>query len=269
MRAASGLLAWGDRLAVIQDDALFFAFADCETGLCHSAALPAVAGARTFDPARGNKRVKPDLESLISVGERLVGLGSGSAPGRDRFALYPELRWFDAGDLYRQLEEMSAFSGAQLNVEGAAVAGEEIWLFNRGNGVEPAVDARCVVARAAFAAWLEGGPVPRAVFGEPWDLGSVEGVRLTLTDVALGSTDLFSAAAEDCPNAVDDGRVVGVAIGALADGGWTALLESGVPTTAKVEGLAWLGGRLFGVTDPDDPERPGELLEIALLGTWR
>jgi hypothetical protein len=268
VRAASGLIGWGDRLALIQDDALFFAFADPASGRCASAALPAVSGARTFDPERGNKRVKPDLESLVRIGDRLVGLPSGSAPGRDRLALYPDLRWFDAGALYAALAALPQFSGGELNVEGARVQGDTLFLFNRGNGAAPAVDASAAVPLAAFAAWLDGGPAPEPRFVAAYALGAVAGVRLTLTDVTGAGPALFSAAAEDCPNAVDDGRVVGIAIGSLEDGGWAAVTEDGRATDAKIEGLAWLGERLFAVTDPDDPSRPGELLEIALRGRW-
>ena len=57
--------------------------------------------------------------------------------------------------------------------------------------------------------------------GEPrrYDLGTVRGVALAVTDaVALpGGRMLVAAAAEDTPNAVDDGPVVGAALALLDD----------------------------------------------------
>jgi hypothetical protein len=95
---------------------------------------------------------------------------------------------------------------------------------------------------------------------------------LHFTDATTCDGRLFYVAvAEDTPNAIDDGPVVGAVVGLLDDQGakWSPLLEpSGEMTTRKVEGLAYdaLTGWLFGVTDPDDPEKPAELLRIELTG---
>ena len=78
---------------------------------------------------------------------------------------------------------------------------------------------------------------------------------------------LVSAAAEDTPNAVDDGPVVAVAL-ALLDGPRVAAVAplSGEPH--KVEGLAVLSAApdlvLVAVVDADDPDAPSLLLDLTV-----
>jgi hypothetical protein len=109
-----------------------------------------------------------------------------------------------------------------------------------------------------------------------YELGEVAGVGLAVTDaVALpDGRVLLSAAAEDTPNAVDDGPVVATAL-ALADAdGVQAVAPIPEPggQVHKVEGLALrtVDGpevRLLAVVDDDDPERPSTELELtAVLG---
>lgn len=52
-----------------------------------------------------------------------------------------------------------------------------------------------------------------------YDLGWMEGVRLSFTDATLvRSGILYSAAAEDSPDAVLDGEVAGSALGLIQEG---------------------------------------------------
>ena len=99
----------------------------------------------------------------------------------------------------------------------------------------------------------------------------MEGVGLAVTD-AIALPDgrlLLSAAAEDTPNAVDDGPVVATAL-ALVDGDGV-LAVARVPEVGgrvpKVEGLALRdvrGGEvhLLAVVDADDPDVPSAELEL-------
>jgi hypothetical protein len=104
-----------------------------------------------------------------------------------------------------------------------------------------------------------------------YDLGEVAGVGLAVTD-AIALPDgrlLLSAAAEDTPNAVDDGPVVAAAL-VLVDGD-TVLDVATVPEldgrVPKVEGLALRAVQdddvqLLAVVDDDDPTRPSTALEL-------
>jgi hypothetical protein len=296
VRSASALVPWGGALVVVQDDALFLALADPRTGRCRPVTLPAgEGGARQFDDVRGNKRHKPDLEAATAVpdgagGTVLVAFGSGSTPTREAVLLArglgtpgAEVRLAAVPALHAALRAAEGFSGSALNVEGAAYRGGRVVLVNRGNGAptggrEP-VDAFCTVPWEALRLHLEDparapAPAPEAVL--PCVLPAVGGCRLTLTDAAwIGRRLLFTAAAEDSPNAVDDGPVTGSAVGWLpaeGEAGGVALLceADGAPALRKVEGIA-AGPRprtLYLCTDPDAPDAPSELLEVELTGPW-
>jgi hypothetical protein len=289
VRSASGLAWLGGRLMVIQDDAAFLAEVDPATGLARGWPLPAGEdGRRQFDDLRGNKHLKLDLESCVTVqhadgGEVLLAFGSGSLPLRERIvrarrvdgALGTEV--IDAAPLYAALRAERAFSGSELNLEGAALLGDALVLCNRGNGasvdgIEP-VNAHCHIDLAALLRWLDApsAPLPSLDRVQRYELGSVHGIPLTFTDLATaGDTLLYAAAAEDSPDAVRDGVVVGAALGCIGDGVAAyaqVQREDGSPSTEKIEGiLATADGRLLAVVDPDDPTLASELLTLELRG---
>jgi len=267
VRSASGIVRLGGRIAVIQDDANFIALIDPETGLADAITLPAgEGGVRQFDDLRGNKRFKLDLESVVVVGDTLIAFGSGSLPARERIVTVhgTEARVVDASALYARLRAATEFSGSELNVEGAAVLAGTLRLFNRGNGaardgLHP-VNASCDLDLAAFLAFLGGAPAPSPSNVRQYDLGVIHGFPLTFTDaVALGDAILYSAAAEDSPDATRDGPVAGAVIGIIeGDSARYCEVDAG-----KIEGILPLSsGRILAVVDPDDPHLPSTLLEL-------
>lgn len=279
VRAGSALAWVGDRLLVVQDDAAFFALVDAAA--VEPVALPSQDGVRLFDDTRGNKRHKLDLEAVVVLGERVVAFGSGSTEARERIVTFvpgqaPRVR--SASELYARLRHED-FAGSELNLEGACLAGGTIWLFQRGNGARrgPLLprDATACVDRDAFERFLDGGAPPPLRAITAWDLGALDGVRLSFTDgAARGGQVAFLAAAEASPDTVRDGPVRGVALGVLgADAGRWARLEdpTGAPFLGKAEGLvfdstdphtAWI------VVDRDDPGAPAELCTVRLEGPW-
>ena len=274
--AGSGLVRLGDALIAIQDDALAAARIDPATRAVML--LPLAAG-----PARLPKMVKPDLEALaLGPDGALWLLGSGSAPRRRRVArLDPadgQVAWFEAGPLY---DAVAAIIGQTPNIEGAARHGGGLRLFHRGAG--RLADLRTAdrggpgVCRNWVLDVALGPEGPRPPISEAFevDLGSIGAVPLSFTDAAAlaGGRFLYLAAAEDTPDAVADGPVVGAAVGLLVGQAarWTPLLEAdGAPSVRKVEGLApdpdlagaWL------ITDPDDAARPAQLCRVVLKGNW-
>lgn len=292
VRAASGLSWLGGRLCVLQDDANFIARVDLAGGAVEPFQLPAgPGGQRLFDEGRGNKELKLDLEACVTASvdgdEVLVALGSGSSAARERIAVVraSEVRLVDASSFYAALREDTDFAGSELNIEGAALLPDgRLRLFQRGNGarrgsLEP-VDATADLSWPALWAYLasEGrAPVPELRDVVQYDLGQIRGVRLTFTDATVTPDGriFFLAAAEDSPDAVRDGDVVGAALGICEGDGarWTHLVdEDGRPLPVKAEGLALdpdNPGRAYVAVDPDDPDLPTELWEVALSGAWR
>jgi hypothetical protein len=120
--------------------------------------------------------------------------------------------------------------------------------------------------------------------------------RLHFTDLAPRDEHnlWYLAAAEHTTSFYDDGEVAGSALGTIrlreapeareapgaaddgAPGGAPTLRyapvldERGALAIDKLEGVCShdLPGRLWAVTDPDAPDRPGELLELELTGPW-
>jgi hypothetical protein len=292
VRAASGMARVGGRVAVVQDDANFVALVDPETGRAMAVTLPAGEdGARQFDDLRGNKRWKMDLEScevLRGADGRgmLAGFGSGSSPMRERIVLVrglgagdAEVEVVDASALYARLRAETDFAGSELNIEGVALVGGTLRVFNRGNGAPHGdlhpVDATCDLDLAALLAFLRDPsrppPEPRNV--TQYALGDVDGFPLTFTDAAAyGDAILYTAAAEDSPDATRDGPVSGSAIGIVRGGEARFCVVTnadGSRYAGKIEGiLPRAPGRAWVVIDRDDPTVPSELSEVVLQGEW-
>ncbi len=167
--------------------------------------------------------------------------------------------------VYRKVAGALGLREDQLNLEGACVVGDRLRWFQRGNFAAGTSTACVDVGLAELLAAVTGAiAVDRVEVGDVrrYDLGAVGGVALAVTDAmsVAGGRVLVSAAAEDTPNAVDDGPVVGSALALLDDEGVlaiTAIPESG-RGAPKVEGLTVHattvdGLRLLAVVDADDP----------------
>ncbi len=253
----SALLEVDGRLLAIHDDAFRVSWIDRGS----FAVTPLLL---LGDGAALSKPDKPDFESAVRTPDGAVHvLGSGSTAKRCIVAR------IDPGDavtlrqrpaLYRSIQKALA-SGERPNVEGAIVVGELLRLFNRAAGHTPNASVDLPLAA------LHGGE-PRVLALQAFDLGTLEGVPLGFTDVALlrDGRSVFLAAAEDAPDAIADGPVSGSVVGLLepSAGGigarWTRLRGSdGRPSPYKIEGVVVdrdvRGGWLL--TDSDDSARAG------------
>jgi hypothetical protein len=299
VRAASGLAWAGDKLAVIQDDANFIAMVDVVSGQVDALTLPAgVSGSRLFDIERGNKSDKQDLESLISSTladgtPALIAFGSGSTLQREHIVIVslapgamPQV--VHAPELYSALRTCRAFAGSELNVEGAVRQGDCVRLFGRGNGDEsahvPRMSTSCDLHWNALLKYLDSPsttlpPVPTNII--QYELGHLEGIRITFTDAAefAGVSKpalLYVGTAEASADVVVDGPVEGSVLGMMSG----SLNEPGVRYTeirnvagerlpAKVEGVA-VGdvarGQVFVVVDADNHRQASELWELEVKG---
>lgn len=299
VRSGSALVPLPDgRVVVVQDDVYALALVDPSSGTVEPHLLPpGPGGLRRFDDLRGNKALKLDLEAGVLVpGDRappgwgtvLLAFGSGSLPPRevvvvtngwDRGPL--ESRVIAAPALYARLRDTPAFAGSELNLEGVLLDGEDLVVLNRGNGaarggLEP-TDALARLGLVTLLAHLQdpAATTPPELRGvEGWTLGEVNGVRLTFTDaMSVEGGLLYIAAAEDTPDAVRDGPVLGCAVGIIrrGRGRWTRVEEGIGWCTAKIEGVApdpTAPGHILAVTDPDHLDEPAALLRIRLDGPW-
>jgi hypothetical protein len=280
VRSASALRRLGDRLLIVQDDVRALALRDA-SGVVEPLLLrPGAGGARTFDAGRGNKRLKLDLEACLSLPDgRLVVLGSGSTPARERLVILqpdrtPTVR--RAAEFYRALRAVREFAGPTLNLEGAVCHGDRVRLFQRGNGADArAVNSVGDLSLEAFLAWLQGdGPVPALQSVLQVRLGAVQGVPYGFTDAAIMRDGrlAFVSCAEPSADVVSDGPVIGVRFG-IIEGDAVEVADvmgpDGRPTQAKLEGIEASpddARRFDVVADMDRPHEPALIGEL-LIGT--
>ena len=285
VRAASAVTRIHDHWLIAQDDATHAAL--WREGPAHALRVFAsIDGADTFSDSDGNKRLKPDLESACTVevagGEAALLLGSGSLAARMRGALVMNnagewnVATADLDPLYERVAAALDIDMKALNLEGACVVGSTLRWFQRGHGSDVASAGVDLELRPLLAA-LHGDVDPSDIALHavtPYDLGAIDGVALAITDAATlpDGRIIVSAAAEDAPNAVDDGPIVGSAI-AIIDGTDVAevlaLPASPDGDVWKVEGLAVRSAtntnvELLAVVDQDDPGQPSLALELTL-----
>jgi hypothetical protein len=274
--SASGVARRGDFVYVIGDDELSLAvFQLSKPGPGHlrkalEGSLPAGEDARSEE--------KADLEALTPLPPfdgcpygALLGLGSGSGRGRDRGFAWPlaadgSLRGqpiqIDMEPVYALMREHDP----ALNVEGAAVIGDRLWLLHRGN-TERGVNLVGELELADVVASL--GDDRRinckelsAVRG--YDLGDLDGVPLAFSDATPIADQLlvFTASAES-----PDGAIRGSVVGTIDAGGEVRRLRT-IDQRWKVEGVyasidTGVMDFLF-VCDQDDPDVASPLLSAAM-----
>lgn len=289
VRAASGLSAFRECLAVIQDDANWLALIDTNQQITAVPLPPSPAGDRVFSKKRGNQGDKYDLEACVTVSsgnrQELVGFSSGSRHEREWVLRVREDK--DGGGLkaefvpapafYAALRNYKPFSGAGLNIEGAlALDNDRIRLFQRGNadpcdGLQP-VDATADFSWAALCDHLQSPDKHRPPALEnvrTYEIGTLDGVRLTFSDaehLAEGRV-LFSASAED----PESGKIRGSVLGIIeADGRarWARLADqNGKPFSGKIEGLTLDVNdprKVYFVIDDDDEDTPSRIFHAVV-----
>ena len=275
--AASGLVRAGEHLYVVADDENHLGIFPA-SGTQHGALVRIRAGKLPLEP-KARKRRKPDFEALATLPPStdhphgaLLALGSCSRRNRRRGVL---LGLDDSGGLDRKRIEIDLsplhaalddhFGG--LNIEGAAVLGEELVLLQRANkGKDRNARIRFLLDSAivSMVGDLRLG-IDSLVAIDDVDLGAVGGVPLGFSDGSAlpDGRMVFTAIAEDTTDSYFDGACVGAAIGVLGTDGRIERLEM-IEACHKVEGVeAALDGRVIRallVTDADDAGVPASLL---------
>lgn len=278
LSAASGLVLANDWLYLVADDEHHLGVIPAGSPLAPPVRLHRLLPQDLPADKATRKRDKPDLEALALLqpttaqsSRRLLALGSGSRASRERGVLLAldaagqltgDSTALDLSALYAPLHA----EFADLNIEGAFVAGAEFLLLQRGNKGD-ARNASITYLLADLLAWLDDPQraPPGVQHIQTHELGDVDGVPLGFTDgtpLPDGGW-LFSAVAEDTSDSYNDGACAASMIGWMDPSTRLRrmLVLDGKP---KVEGLALAhDGRLWMVTDADDPATPSQLLAVA------
>ena len=279
--SASGVVARGDFVYVIGDDLLdlaVFKLASDEPGRLVNA-LPG----EVPEGKDERQKEKADLEALTALppfdgapNGVLFGLGSGSGPTRNRgfvwaFAsdggLDGEPTEIDLTPVYDLLRE----EVPELNVEGAAVVGERLWLLHRGNHR----DSRSVIAELSLPDVMDSITGDRRVDPHElaalraYDLGDLDGVELAFSDATTVASDMlvFTASAEAQGHDGPDGEIRGSVVGTIDLDGHVQRLRT-IDRRYKVEGVdarvdTGVADFLF-VCDQDEDEAASPLLSATM-----
>lgn len=286
VRAASAVARLGDRWIVAQDDATHAAEIRADGRVVPLRLLDPVRGLDTFSESTGTKHLKPDLEAACEVttadGQPAVLLlGSGSLPARMRGVVVEEsgarVRSAGLAPLYARVATALGIDPADLNLEGVTPVEGGLRWFQRGVPARGVASASIDVDTDGLLAALTGtGEAAHVMLGSPrtYEVGAVDGHPLAVTDAVTlhDGTVLASAAAEDTPNAVDDGPVLGSVLALLdddggSDGAVTAAISDPSGHPVKVEGLAVVEdsgdlATVLAVVDSDDPAAPSLALTV-------
>lgn len=280
LSAASGLVQVGPWLYVVADDELHlgkFSLTGDNAGdlyRCFVGELPMETEER--------KAEKPDIEVLTlipqfnnSSQQALLALGSGSKKNRHLSAMIPldsngnissPAEIIDLSPFYEFLKSEIG----KLNIEGAAIVKDDIFLFQRGNKKNK-LNASIRIELDEFYRVLSQPHKhhePRIKI-TPYDLGEIAQVPLCFTDATSlpNGEIIFTASAENTSDSYLDGACMGSVIGMLNSTGDLRLLEP-INKKVKLEGVeATEHGKtiqLLLVTDADDATRPAQLYSAGI-----
>jgi hypothetical protein len=274
--AASAVVRRGDFAYAIGDDELdlaVFEISTPEPGTLRQALPGALA-----DDAADRQRHKPDVEALTALPPfarapygGLLGVGSGSGPGRDRGffwalgadgSLRGDPSTIDLAPLYERLRD----EVPELNIEGAAVLADRFWLFCRGDGDR----SPNAVAELALTDLIDSVTGDLALDPEEltevrtYELGELGGTALSFSDATALGDDLivFTASAE-----AEDGTIEGSVVGTIDARGAVRRLRT-IDRRWKVEGVhaavdTGVIDFVF-VCDQDSDDEPSPLLSATM-----
>ena len=281
LSAASGIVRRGVFAYVIGDDLLDLGIFDL-SGAGPGRLRQVLSGTRPADDDEAH-RDKADLESLTALPPfgnssygALLGLGSGSKENRGRGFLWPfdadgsvrdDPREVDFSPLYAKLRDELG----QINIEGASVFDDRLWLFHRGN----LGDAPNTVVELALEPLFDSLAGDLVVDTEEllevraYDLGELDGTPLCFSDASplFDRLVVFTASAEVSSDDAEDGAVRGSVVGTIDAEGVVHRLRE-IDRRWKVEGVhAQVDTGVIDfafVCDQDDDAIPSPLLTATM-----
>lgn len=218
------------------------------------------------DKKSKRKKQKADFEILLDLpGHGLLAMGSGSRATRERAVLVDRrerITVIDTSALCACLRD----TFPDLNLEGAALVGDEFVLLQRGNRSDQRTALVFIAAQDLQDALVsQRFAVTRAPRIVDLHLGVRDGVPWACTDITVcGDGDLLACAVlENTDDAYQDGPCLGSALLRLASDG-TLRWQRDLDTLSKVEGVAVDGDVVWLVSDADDRDVPSQLLQAGL-----
>lgn len=224
--SASGLVYHEDKLYIISDNSTFLYEYSIPTENLNKIAL--------VENAQDNivKKDKPDFEAIALKGTDLVLLGSGSTENRNLIFNYAiptgKIQKNNIGFIYQKIKQEFTISDEELNIEGLIMNNEQIYFFQRGNGLK---GKNAVI-------FSKDTPQNQQFEYVSIDLPKIKNVTATFTDAILVEDKIyFLASAEDTASTYLDGEVLGSIIGRMDAKTLKIEFTQQISNTNKFEGL--------------------------------
>lgn len=256
--AASGLVAVHKRFYLVADDEL--SVLGLDANLKTTGEVYPVFPGELPEDKKERKKLKPDFECLVYLEETnsLLCIPSGSKKNRHKGALIDlndhSVTELSFEDVYIKLESLYP----ELNIEGAIIIGENIRLFQRGNGKRH----QNAIIDMNLKKFLKDKT--KDLNSSDIGLGKLKNIPLSFTDATLIEDKIyFTAVAEDSESTYADGEFVGAVIGEMNLEG-EVIRMTPLDITSKPEGLAFSGKAFYVVTDDDDRKKPSRLFTFLI-----
>ena len=177
-----------------------------------------------------SKKDKYDFESMTLNENKLYIFGSGSTSKREKQFIYnldtKEVVKKDLSQVYDKLKNKISISNEDLNIEGALFNGDELYLFQRGNGLNSKNGLYIINEKTEKIKFI-AFPLPK-----------IKLVESTFTDAVLVENKIyFLAAAENTTSTYNDGEIAGSLIGSIDIKTMTIDFTRKITETQKFEGL--------------------------------
>jgi hypothetical protein len=170
------------------------------------------------------KPVKHDYESA-AIGtshnkKYLLAFGSGTlSPYRDSLLFIDvddetKQETISLAEFYKTICEKNSIKKENLNIEAATIAGNDLYLFNRGNNMVLAINWQDFLDRVSILPKKRALPDVKTYVIELPGISAIP-ARFSGATTLDEHTILFTASLEDTKNWIDDGDILGSYIGIL------------------------------------------------------
>ncbi|RYD59049.1 MAG: hypothetical protein EOP56_02120 [Sphingobacteriales bacterium] len=214
--SGSGMVVAGSNAWIICDDATGLYSLSLAGDQYHKIAFP------QYDTTvyRIPKPVKPDFESAamgqVNGKDHILAFGSGSlSPHRDSLLLFDpsseHIRFVSLEPFYNALRQRAQLDSGELNIEGAVITKDHLYLLNRGRNLLFSVSWPQFKKHIEGASELPAFTIHKVALPVSSGLQAGFAGACSLDDNNI----LFSASLEDTRNSIADGAIYGSYIGIL------------------------------------------------------
>lgn len=228
LSSASGLYYTNNDIYLIGDDSQYLYQYSLETKDLNKIAL--VENAKETI----SKKEKPDFEALTYQNQTFFAFGSGSKENREFVSIttLPNKESFQVplDVLYTSIANFASMDKDELNIEGAFFKGDELYLFNRGNGKN----------NRNFIAIIQGKNFAEEfnIILQDIKLPKLNGIQTGFSDAILvENTIYFLATAEGGKSTYNDGKIAGTILGTISLKNLKLKSTQILSDTKKLEGI--------------------------------